>query len=271
MHRRRKQNLNNIMIKKGLTFLVTGIFAIMAASMLFIACSDSNKNARLEVRLTDAPGDYDEVNVDIQGVQVHSESGGWRSLEIESGVYNLLELTNGLDVLLGAVELPAGRVSQIRLILGDNNTLKIGEETFDLATPSAQQSGLKLNVQANLTEGITYTILLDFDAARSIVETGNGSYILKPVIRAISQATSGAIKGSVSIPESSPAVYAIVGTDTVGTSFADETGKFLIKGVPAGTYKVTFSPATGYTISDISDVAVTVGNVTDLGVVTVNQ
>jgi hypothetical protein len=260
-----------MMTKKRLAFLVTGIFAIMAAAMLFTACSDSNQNARLEVRLTDAPGDYDEVNVDIQGVQVHSEAGGWRSLEIESGVYNLLELTNGLDVMLGAVELPAGRVSQIRLILGNNNTLKIGDDVHNLATPSSQQSGLKLNVQAELKEGITYTILLDFDAARSIVQTGNGSYILKPVIRAISEATSGAIAGEVSIPESSPAVYATIGFDTLGTSFADETGKFLIKGLPAGTYKVTFSPATAYTISDISDVAVTVGNVTDLGVVIVNE
>jgi hypothetical protein len=271
MHRRRNKILTNTIMKKRLTYLVTGIFAIMAAAMLFTACSDSNQSARLEVRLTDAPGDYDEVNVDIQGVQVHSETGGWRTLEIEAGVYNLLELTNGLDVLLGAVELPSGRVSQIRLILGDNNTLKIGDETFNLATPSADQSGLKLNVQAELKEGVTYTILLDFDAARSIVKKGNGTYSLKPVIRAISEATSGAIKGSVSIVESNPAVYAIVGLDTLGTSFADETGKFLIKGLPAGTYKVTFSPATGYTISAISDVAVTIGNVTDLGVVTVNE
>jgi hypothetical protein len=259
------------MLKKGLIYFIAGIFAIMAASMLFIACSDSNQNARLEVRLTDAPGDYDAVNIDIQGVQVQSNSGGWTSLEVETGVYNLLELTNGLDVLLGSIELPAGRVSQIRLILGNNNTLKIGEESFNLTTPSADQTGLKLNVQAELKEGVTYTILLDFDAARSIVKKGNGTYSLKPVIRAISEATSGAIKGEVSIVESSPAVYAIVGLDTVGTSFADETGKFLIKGLPAGTYKVTFSPATGYTISDISDVAVTIGNVTDLGVVTVNE
>jgi hypothetical protein len=259
------------MMKKRLIILLTGIFAMMAASSLFIACSDSEQNARLEVRLTDAPGDYDEVNIDIQGVQVHSDEGGWRTLEIVPGVYNLLELTNGLDVVLGAVELPAGRVSQIRLILGDNNTLRIGEETFDLATPSADQSGLKLNVQADLTAGITYTILLDFDAARSIVLKGTGSYSLKPVIRAITEATSGAIKGVVSIPESSPAVYVIVGLDTLGTSFTDEAGKFLIKGIPPGTYTVSFSPAAGYTINDISDVAVTLGNVTDVGVVVVNQ
>jgi hypothetical protein len=263
------------MRKQRLMYLLTGIFAIVAAIM-FTACSDSEKNARLEVRLTDAPGDYDEVNINIQGVQVHTEAGdqnsGWKSLDIQAGVYNLLELTNGLDVLLGVIELPPGKVSQIRLILGDNNTLKIGENIYNLSTPSSQQSGLKLNVHAELKAGITYTILLDFDAARSIVRPGNdGPYILKPVIRAITQATSGAIAGEVNLPEASPAVYAIVGSDTLGTSFADEAGKFMIKGLAAGTYTVSFSPATGYTIENITDVNVAIGEVTDLGIVAVTE
>jgi hypothetical protein len=154
-------------------------------------------------------------------------------------------------------------------VLGENNTITVDGETHDLSTPSAQQSGLKLNLHADLKEGITYKILLDFDVARSIVESGNGSYSLKPVIRAISEATSGAIEGSVNIPESTPAVYAIMSMDTLGTTFADSTGAFLIKGLPAGTYTVSFAPAAGYTIGDKTGVIVTIGNITDLGVVTV--
>jgi hypothetical protein len=92
------------------------------------------------------------------------------------------------------------------------------------------------------------------------------------VIRAISEATSGAIGGSVSIIESSPAVYVITGLDTVGTTFADTvSGMFLVKGIPGGTYTVSFAPATGYMISDVLNVNVTVGEVTDLGVVPVTQ
>ncbi len=128
---------------------------------------------------------------------------------------------------------------------------------------------MKLNLHADLQEGITYKILLDFDVARSIVSKGSGAYSLKPVIRAVSEATSGAIKGTVSVPESTPAVYAISGIDTLGTSFADATGKFLIKGLDAGNYTVSFAPATGYSIADKTGVVVTVGNVTDLGIVTV--
>lgn len=45
---------------------------------------------------------------------------------------------------------------------------------------------------------VAYTLMLDFDAAQSIVLTGNGKYLLKPVIRAIPQSVSGAITGIVS-------------------------------------------------------------------------
>ena len=85
-------------------------------------------------------------------------------------------------------------------------------------------------MHADSVEGVTYTITLDFDAARSVVKQGNGSYSLKPVIRALSEATSGAIKGAITPFESQPAVFAIIGSDTVATAYTDEFGKFLIRG-----------------------------------------
>ena len=238
------------------------------------ACSsEDNSNARLEVRLTDAPGDYEEVNIDIQSVQVHTTmentESGWKSLAIEPGIYDVLKLTNGLDTLLGAIELPAGRVSQIRLILGENNSVKIDGITKALSTPSAQQSGLKLNVQADLVAGITYSVTLDFDAARSVVEKGNGGYSLKPVIRALSEATSGAITG-VALPlESDPAVFAVnMSGDTVATAYTNDAGGFLLRALEPGTYTVKFSPKVGFVATEKTEVAVSIGSVTDVGIVT---
>jgi Domain of unknown function (DUF4382)/Carboxypeptidase regulatory-like domain len=251
------------------------VLYLLIVVTIFSACSsDDNSNARLEIRLTDAPGDYEEVNIDIQSVQVHTSAenteSGWKSLAIEPGIYDVLKLTNGLDTLLGAIELPAGRVSQIRLILGENNSVKIDGITKDLSTPSAQQSGLKLNVQADLVAGLTYSITLDFDAARSIVEKGNGGYSLKPVIRALSEATSGAITG-VALPlESDPAVFAVnVGGDTVATAYTNDAGGFLLRALEPGTYTVKFSPKEGFVATEKTDVAVSIGSVTDVGVVTI--
>ncbi len=236
-------------------------------------CSKSNSStSMLEVRLTDGPGDYQEVNIDIQGVEVHSDGGdpasGWKPLNIKTGVYNLLKLTNGLDTLLGSIELPAGHVEQIRLKLGANNSIKALGVTSALNTPSAQQSGLKLVIKTDLQAGIAYKLVLDFDAARSIVSTGSGKYNLKPVIRAMAQATSGAVKGIVAPVAAAPAIFVIAGTDTVATTFADQTtGKFLLKGLSAGTYKIEFASKSGYTSKEKTGVAVTIGTVTDLGTI----
>jgi hypothetical protein len=248
------------------------VFVVL--SVVWFACSTDEAKSRLEVRLTDSPGDYEEVNIDIQGVEIHraegNQSSGWVSLDVQEGVYNILALTNGLDTLLGSAELPSGRVSQIRLILGSNNSVKVDGNVYPLTTPSSQQSGLKLNVQTQMSPGISYVITLDFDAARSVALNGMGAYRLKPVIRAITEATSGAIKGKVTPVDTYPAVFALAGTDTVATAYSDSLGFFLLRAVPPGTYKVTFDPKPGYTPKQIDNVTVTLGVTNDLGEVVIN-
>lgn len=250
--------------------------SVAAMVVVFAACqSDDEKNARIEVYLTDAPGDYEKLNINIQDVQIHSEptdnGNGWISLNVEKGIHNLLDLTNGKDTLLANLDLPAGRISQIRLVLGNNNTVVIDGKEIALNTPSAQQSGLKIQIQQSLTAGVTYKILLDFDVARSVVQTGNGKFNLKPVIRGVVEATSGAIKGIVTPKEANPAVYAISGTDTLGTTYPDSLGHFLLRGIAAGSYSVHFIPATGFETVIKEGVTVTTGVVTDMGTVEIPE
>jgi hypothetical protein len=71
--------------------------------------------------------------------------------------------------------------------------------------------------------------------------------------------------------QSSPAIYAINGTDTVASTFPDAEGKFLIKSLPAATYEVHFEPKTGYLPQQVADVFVTNGSVNNLGVITIQQ
>jgi hypothetical protein len=245
------------------------------ASVIFFSCTEDEKSARLQVWLTDAPGDYEAVSIEVESVEIHTSENetenGWQPLQITQGVYNLLELTNGIDTLLGEITLPAGKISQIRLKLGDNNSLKVDGTEYALSTPSGQQSGLKLQVHETLSEGITYKILLDFDVARSIVQTGSGQYKLKPVIRTITEAQDGAIRGIVDPIASTPAVYAILGTDTLGTTYSDSTGHFLIRGLAAGTYDVAFSPNGDYLTTEKEGVVVTTGQITDVGTVLINE
>ncbi|OJJ22516.1 hypothetical protein BKI52_07495 [marine bacterium AO1-C] len=252
------------------------VLLIFTSLVGFTACKKKEDGtARITVRLIDGPGDYEEVNIDIQDVQIKASDdngeNGWTSLDgVKTGVYDLLTLTGGLEAVLADAEIPAGRVSQIRLVLGSNNTLKVNGQTVDLTTPSAQQSGLKINLNTDLADGVTYSVLLDFDAARSIVATGSGKYNLKPVIKAVAEATSGAIKGLVDPKEAAPAVHAIKDADTT-SAYANDSGEFLIKGLDAGVYKVVFEPKTGYDTKTVDNVEVIVGEVKDMGTVAISK
>lgn len=141
---------------------------------------DQNKGSQATIRfhLTDAPGQYEAVYIDIQQIEVQVEGSGTVTLDpARKGVYDLLKFSNGMDTLLVEAGIPAGKVSQIRLILGTNNSVVVDGEVHSLNTPSAQTSGLKLNLKETLVAGAAYDFWLDFDAGRSIVATGSGSTI----------------------------------------------------------------------------------------------
>ena len=246
------------------------LFSVAILILGFASCKksdSSNTTTAISVRLTDGPGPYDAVILSIKQVVVIT-AGGQQSLDVNGGPIDILHFRLGKDTLLAASDIPAGQLQEVRLVLNTSgNRVIVNGTSYDLTTPSGQTSGVKIKVMDNLTAGIAYTLLLDFDASQSIVTTGNGKYILKPVIRAISQAVSGAITGVVSPVAAYPKVYAINGTDTVGT-IADATGKFYFPGLPAATYNVNFKPVSPYGVKTVSNVIVVNGAVKDLGTVT---
>ena len=161
------------------------ILALAFTACLFYTCQKETSmgadRARLQVYLTDDPGAFDEVIIDIQDVKVHlssDTSGGWQSLsQVRTGTYDLLQLVDDKDTLLGGADLPSGRIEQIRLVLGPNNYVKVDGQTYELKTPSAQQSGLKLNVHQDIQAGVTYKLLLDFDVLGETIEVRQGATV----------------------------------------------------------------------------------------------
>ncbi|GAA4423774.1 hypothetical protein GCM10023188_02950 [Pontibacter saemangeumensis] len=257
--------------KHIIPFLLSGL--LIGFSACDSETDEGTGTAKMEVRLTDAPGDYEEVNVEIESVQVHKEDGdsedGWITLdEIHPGVYNLLDFANGRDTLLASANLPVGHISQIRLVLGDDNTLKLKDgSVVDLQTPSGQTSGVKLQIDAHLESDVTYMVLLDFDAAKSVVAKGNGGYNLKPVVRTITKAIAGGIRGKVTPAAYKPGIYVIsAANDTIG-GFANDNGDFLIKGIEEGTYTVKFYTEGAAHDTTVEGVNVSKDQIKDLGTV----
>lgn len=257
-------------------------FAMLGIFTLFTSCDKSvnnmnNAHSHLDIYLTDSPGDYQGVWVDIQKVMVNSpgadsaENTGWKEVPLlRPGLYNLLDFRNGADTILGGVDLPAGTVSQIRLILGNDNYLVLHDGTkVSLTTPSGQQSGIKLNIHAELKPGIPYALVLDFDAARSVVKAGeSGQYLLKPMIRTFAKASGGAMEGVV-LPDSAQVhITAIMNNDTL-SAIPDSSGYYKFWGVPEGAYQLTFSAdtTTGYQSDTLDNVMVKTGEVTKVDTV----
>ena len=164
-------------------------FLVMISAIIFISCSKDNSNnggpTTLRVRMTDAPMLADSVNVDIREVKVKFQEdsiGGWANLTTYAGVYDLLGLQNGVDTLLAVGVIPTDEVKEIRFVLGPNNSIVVGGVNYPLSVPSGAESGLKLKVDRQL-HGSLDSLLIDFDAALSIHQLGNGTYQLKPVLK----------------------------------------------------------------------------------------
>ena len=148
---------------------------------------DSGSSHTVTVRLTDNPYDAEEVNVDIRSVQLkynddeNTNDDGWYSIDTDDKVYNLLALQNDVNVVLATGPYPYNRIHEIRLLLGDSNSIKIGNVLYPLTVPSGNSSGFKIKVDKDLSQPLT-DILLDFDAGLSVHETGDGKYMLRPVL-----------------------------------------------------------------------------------------
>lgn len=225
--------------------LLFGLFLVAILS----ACNNNESGSKVSFALTDAPSlkGYQAVYVDVQSIEYKVDSGEFVILPMLPVRVNLLDLTNGQDTLLGNVELEAGqRVTQVRLILGDDNTLVLADGSeVSIMTPSGQTSGLKFNIQSNVEVTSGYKVMIDFDAEKSVVAKGNGSYSLKPVIRGYIVANTSKIFGNIA-PATIPfKVMAVRGTDTILTVSDTLQGNFfMLHGLTSGTYDIQFLNST---------------------------
>ncbi|MEE4260937.1 MAG: DUF4382 domain-containing protein, partial [Bacteroidales bacterium] len=174
-------------MKKKNTYLQ--FFGLILLALMFILQTGCNKDennnpetgtAELNVSLKSSfipRSDYESVNIDIKKVSIHTSTdstatSGWFDLMANAGIYDLLDFENGNDTIIALdTLLQVQTVSQIRLILGNNNTIVESGETYDLETPSAQTSGIKIQIHALLQPNKAYKVVLNFDTDNSIVKT----------------------------------------------------------------------------------------------------
>jgi hypothetical protein len=227
----------------------------------------------LAVSLTDATTtDFSAVYVTVTKVRVHQSASasekdaGWYDIVLDPPQkINLLSLTNGVLEDLGQTSLPAGHYTQIRLVLAPNTSGTIANSVvtegttteIPLFTPSAVQSGIKLINEFDVAAGQRVDLVLDFNALKSIVQRGNGTYGLMPVIRVLPMVLTG-IDGFVDpllLGDHVIVSAQVNGMESRSTSPNMTTGEFFLDHLNPGSYDLVIT-ADGHATAVIAGVPV---------------
>ena len=246
--------------------VMCGWFMALLLSALLAGCGGGGGGSpagggsgTLGVSLTDSPAcGFDAVNVTVSKVRVHQRSSasdtdsGWTDITLNPArKIDLLSLTNGVLETLGETPLAAGHYTQLRLVLDPNtgsslaNSIVLSGSTAEtaLVTPSAVQSGIKLVHGFDVVSGQRVDLMLDFDACKSIVTSGNGTYALKPVIKVIPFVLNG-INGFVDIALLGNSVMVMAqqsGVVVQSTVPNAQTGGFFLARLAPGNYDVVLT------------------------------
>lgn len=173
------------------------------AMLCTLACSDSpsspsGQSANFNLRLTDSPfSDARAVLVTFSEVTAHRTDSDWTTLPFAGDATSRtcdLKKLEGPEDTLGTGPLPAGSYTQVRLVVQSAKLYFDNPSTgpacaptitapagamADLRIPSGE---VKLNRGFTLAADKTTTMVIDFDGDKSIHQTGNGAYMMSPVI-----------------------------------------------------------------------------------------
>lgn len=241
-------------------------------------------NGTLRAAITDAPScGYDNVHVTVQKLRVHASAtagdgdGGWSELVLSPARrIDLLTLSNGVLEELGQLPLPAGHYSQLRLVLAPNEgamppanaVTPSGGGAIALETPSALQSGIKLNLDLEVQTGKVADVVLDFDACKSVVRRGSsGRYNLQPVVSVLPRLSDAGARvvGYVdsSLANSATRVSVQQAGIPIKSTAPDANGRFVLYPLPAGNYELVLG-ASGRVNAVMTGVPVVVATPTEV-------
>ncbi|RFM26513.1 DUF4382 domain-containing protein [Deminuibacter soli] len=271
----------------------TNLFKGMAAAAItiavaLIACSKNESSQQnlppagkqaVSLYLTDDPGFFDNVYVDIQSVQVLVDTCSnsqwndwgndnrdscrvWDDLQIRAGVYDILSLRNGLDTLFAQGNVPKGKIKYIKIQLGTQNSLVKDSVTYPLHLPAAFNGTILLKFRGDEFEQFESgrcRLWLDFDIARSIIKVRDGMFYLNPVLHWFIAKTTGSIQGKVSPMSAFPVITVYNNNGDTSYALPNPGGEFKVRALTAGIYNVFVNASNGYADTTVSNITLSPG------------
>ena len=282
----------------GVATLILAFFACQKEDSRHNKDNSAGTSTAVHVFLTDDPSFvFDNVFLDIQKVEIKAEdndqaenehkhqqdvddnddhgdtSGGWVTLDIHPGIYDILKFRNGLDTLFATGSFPnTHELKKVRVTLGNNNSIVLNGQSFPLfAKDNDNIIVIKLDDNfTNLGSLGQLEFSLDFDAARSISLHGD-RFELRAEIKAFRKEKAGSIEGRVLPGDAHALVMAINGTDTASAK-PEAEGEFEIVGLKAGDYSVVYhATANNYQDTTIQHVTVSAHEDTHISAITLHK
>ena len=293
--------MNSLLSKVSLVLLVLTLTFLQSCEKpsKFKSQLQVDEPRKVSVFLTDGPMDLKNVFIDVQKVEIKIDNdssssdsdddnyedkddddhlkdrdkhGEWKTLVFEPQVIDVLKLQNGVEMLLGSIEVLRD-VEKVRVTLGNNNTVVDEKDsTHNLILSNATNNLLYIKIGDDDCDKNDSTkseeIRVDFDLSKSI-QFLNGKYYLKPKLHSFSNSGYGEIEGKV-LPEGIKAKVTISnGQGEPSIGYPDKKGRFKVRGLKAGTYSVLFEAA-GRTSKTVNGVEVRKGKDVELNTVTLN-
>lgn len=251
----------------------------------------------LTLYLTDGPGLFDKVLIDIKSVKVLVDTSKdtrrndnenwdnrgandtkkdssfiWVNLNIKAGVYDILKFRNGADTLLAASGIIKGSIRLIKIEIGTNNSLVKDSISYPVQLPANALNYILIKLKGD--ECHEYMpgkkqLWLDFDITRSIIQENNKFY-LRPVFHFYTINTTGSIIGKVTPKDAYPVVTVYNEKDTA-YALPDKEGYFKLRGLKNGTYSVLVNASNGYADTTLKNIVVTAPKESSLGLITLHK
>lgn len=118
-------------------------------------------------------------NVTLSSTPNPEEDSGWITVISTPGSFDLMNVI-GAEKILGSANLSAGKFTQIRM-----DVTRVEGITTDNVSYSAEVPSDKLKIIGNFSigGGAKTVLTLDFDGEKSLIRTGEGKFLFKPVVK----------------------------------------------------------------------------------------
>ena len=149
----------------------------------------------IEIRVTDPPpADVEHVFITLTNIEVHRVSdnvSGWETIIIDEVTFDLMDVI-GVTAVLGSANVTAGSFTQIRLDVAEVDVVFVTDNITDNVTARVPSEKLEIVRPFNVGSGLTTVLTLDFDGEKSLIMTGQGKFLFKPVVKLLIEGKEGA-------------------------------------------------------------------------------